>query len=36
MYIPVTTLLTAIAIAYMIGMITAFIIMVNAIMRVKK
>ena len=33
MFIPLTTLLILIAIAFMLGMITAFILMINALAR---
>jgi hypothetical protein len=36
MYIPLSTLLTAMLIAYMLGMITSFVMVVRAAMRPKK
>lgn len=36
MFIPTTTLITIILFAYMFGMLTAFFVVVNAMLRFKK
>jgi hypothetical protein len=36
MFVPLTTLLVIVVFAFMVGMLTSFILMIQAILRIKK